>query len=47
MKSQEKEWISPPVTPRAVVVPPPDIEEEEVHADPDYDFDGAYLEWSY
>ncbi|KAH9853723.1 hypothetical protein C2E23DRAFT_858862 [Lenzites betulinus] len=40
----EKEWISPPVSPRAAELPPPDLEDGEPH---DYDFDGAFLDWSY
>ncbi|KAI0771906.1 hypothetical protein BD413DRAFT_492645 [Trametes elegans] len=40
----EKEWISPPVSPRAAELPPPD---EVPLEDRDYDFDGAFLDWSY
>ncbi|KAI0829492.1 hypothetical protein BC628DRAFT_1315399 [Trametes gibbosa] len=40
----EKEWISPPVSPRAAEFPPPDFEDGEPR---DYDFDGAFLDWSY
>ena len=43
-KPEEKEWITPPVTPRAPLVAPP---AEELDADRDYDFDGAFLDWSY
>ncbi|KAH9894307.1 hypothetical protein C8Q73DRAFT_745838 [Cubamyces lactineus] len=42
----EKEWISPPVSPRAAQLPPPDEEEDDLE-DRDYDFDGAFLDWSY
>ncbi|KAI0663083.1 hypothetical protein C8Q70DRAFT_1042670 [Cubamyces menziesii] len=42
----EKEWISPPVSPRAAQLPPPDDEEDDLE-DRDYDFDGAFLDWSY
>ncbi|OSC99216.1 hypothetical protein PYCCODRAFT_1373710 [Trametes coccinea BRFM310] len=38
------EWISPPVSPRAAELPPDDEEDLE---DRDYDFDGAFLDWSY
>lgn len=40
----ETEWISPPVSPRAAELPPPDIDDDEPL---DYDFDGAFLDWSY
>ncbi|KAI0370236.1 hypothetical protein BV20DRAFT_944579 [Pilatotrama ljubarskyi] len=40
----EKEWVSPPVSPRAAELPPPDVEDD---APRDYDFDGAFLDWSY
>ncbi|OJT09363.1 hypothetical protein TRAPUB_14145 [Trametes pubescens] len=40
----ETEWISPPVSPRAPELPPPDIDDDEPL---DYDFDGAFLDWSY
>ncbi|KAI0334719.1 hypothetical protein GY45DRAFT_1037347 [Cubamyces sp. BRFM 1775] len=40
----EKEWISPPVSPRTAQLPPPD--EEDDLEDRDYDFDGAFLDWS-
>ncbi|RPD61884.1 hypothetical protein L226DRAFT_571287 [Lentinus tigrinus ALCF2SS1-7] len=42
-KIEEKEWVSPPVTPRAAL---PDVD-DEFEADRDYDFDGAFLDWSY
>ncbi len=42
-KAEEKEWISPPVTPRAAL---PEVD-DEFQADRDYDFDGAFLDWSY
>ncbi|KAI0676906.1 hypothetical protein C8Q78DRAFT_962960 [Trametes maxima] len=42
--ASEKEWISPPVSPRAAALPPPD---EEPLGAPEYDFDGAFLDWSY
>ncbi|KAI0751403.1 hypothetical protein C8Q80DRAFT_573733 [Daedaleopsis nitida] len=45
-KPDEKEWVSPPVTPRAAALPPPDVD-NELHTDRDYDFDGAFLDWSY
>ncbi|KAI0356595.1 hypothetical protein OH77DRAFT_1401109 [Trametes cingulata] len=41
----EKEWISPPVSPRAAELPPPDDDDDD--APRDYDFDGAFLDWSY
>ena len=42
---EEKEWLSPPVVPRGLAFPAG--EDDEVQADRDYDFDGAYLAWSY
>ncbi|OBZ76529.1 hypothetical protein A0H81_03535 [Grifola frondosa] len=41
--SVEKEWLSPPITPRAVELAEPD----ELDGNRDYDFDGAFLDWSY
>ena len=44
VEPEEKEWISPPVSPR--VAAEPEDEDEELE-DRDYDFDGAFLDWSY
>ncbi|KAI9001239.1 hypothetical protein BD414DRAFT_27543 [Trametes punicea] len=44
--SAAKEWISPPVSPRAAELPPPDDDDDDLE-DRDYDFDGAFLDWSY
>ena len=37
----EKEWISPPVSPRSA-----DVNEQTLY-DNDYDFDNAFMEWGY
>ncbi|KAI0637853.1 hypothetical protein C8Q77DRAFT_1048030 [Trametes polyzona] len=42
--SAKKEWVSPPVSPRPAQLPPPDVDDGEPR---DYDFDGAFLDWSY
>ncbi|KAH9943100.1 uncharacterized protein BXZ73DRAFT_97155 [Epithele typhae] len=39
----EKEWLSPSTTPRGFALPA----EDELDADRDYDFDGAFADWSY
>ena len=44
LKAEEKEWITPPVSPAVVDV---EHEEEDDLEDRDYDFDGAFLDWSY
>ena len=44
--TQEKEWLPPPLAPRGFALPPAD-EDDELQADRDYDFDGAFLDWSY
>ena len=44
-RTEEKEWITPPVSPAVV-----DVEHEGEEGDledRDYDFDGAFLDWSY
>lgn len=38
----EKEWVSPPVTPRVV-----DIEFQELQEDHDFGLNEAFLDWSY
>ncbi|KAI9067610.1 hypothetical protein FKP32DRAFT_1609336 [Trametes sanguinea] len=43
-QSAATEWISPPVSPRVAELPPDDEGDLE---DRDYDFDGAFLDWSY
>ncbi|EJF62939.1 hypothetical protein DICSQDRAFT_56914 [Dichomitus squalens LYAD-421 SS1] len=49
VEPEEKEWISPPVSPRIAAEPEEEEEEEEDDEleDRDYDFDGAFLDWSY
>lgn len=45
VKPEEKEWITPPVSPAVI-----DVEHEQDEddlEDRDYDFDGAFLDWSY
>ena len=38
----EKEWVSPPVTPRVV-----DVEFQEVQDDQNFGLNEAFLDWSY
>ncbi|TBU32082.1 hypothetical protein BD311DRAFT_655462 [Dichomitus squalens] len=48
VEPEEKEWISPPVSPRIAAEPEEEEEEEDDELeDRDYDFDGAFLDWSY
>ncbi|KAI1792873.1 hypothetical protein LXA43DRAFT_1060242 [Ganoderma leucocontextum] len=46
LKPEEKEWITPPVSPAVVDMQDDDDEDDELE-DRDYDFDGAFLDWSY
>ena len=38
----EKEWLSPPVSPRSA----DDVNDQTLH-DNDFDFDNAFMEWGY
>ncbi len=46
VKPEEKEWITPPVSPAVVGVEHDEDEDDDLE-DRDYDFDGAFLDWSY